>query len=210
MKRIKNTRFGAAILIAAALLGFPKAQAQEYSTNAYANIDWQFNVPLGASFADKASGWGMNFEGGYYFPNNMGIGAFFAYHTNNQYIPRQTFAINQSSAVTTDQQHSVYQVPFGVTGRYRFVDGNTYSAYVALKLGTNYARISSDFYILEAYQKTWGFYLSPEVGMTIHPLQTILGLHMALYYSYATNQGTVMTFKTDQLNNFGFRIGLGF
>ena len=62
MKSTKHIRVVAlcALLLAAALPG--KAQI---FPNSYINIDWQMNVPLGNSFADKASGWGMNFEGGY-------------------------------------------------------------------------------------------------------------------------------------------------
>lgn len=209
MKRINNKLAGwtACALMTVLFPLFGQAQ----SSDVYVNIDWQYNVPLGASFADKSSGWGMNFEGGYYFPCNIGLGLFLAYHTNNKYIPRQTFPVGETSAVTTDQQHSVYQLPFGVTGRYRFMPGSIFEPYVAMKLGPNYARLSSDFYVLEAYEKTWGFYMSPELGVNIRPFsQTRIGLHVAAYYSYATNKGTVLRYKTDPLNNFGFRIGLCF
>lgn len=198
--------------VAVVALSFcPEWGQAQYNADMYLNIDWQYNVPLGISFADKSSGWGMNFETGYYFPCNIGLGVFFAYHTNNEYVPRRTIEASPTSAVTTDQQHSLYQVPFGVTGRYRFLPGSICEPYVAMKLGANYARISSDFYILQAYEKTWGFYMSPELGVQIRPFsQTRVGFHAALYYSYATNQGSVMQSKIDQLNNFGFRLGLSF
>ena len=210
MKNIKSKLTGWAAVAVAALL-LPSVGRAQGNDNIYLNSDWQYNVPLGASFADKSSGWGMNFEGGYYFPNNFGVGAFIAYHTNNEYIPRQTFPVGETSTVTTDQQHSVFQLPFGATGRYRFLQTNVLEPYVALKLGANYARISSNFYILEAYEKTWGFYMSPEIGLNVRPFGASgFGFHFALYYSYATNSGTVLKYKTDQLNNFGFRIGVGF
>ena len=210
MKNIKKKIIGWGIAVVA--LSFCPALSQaQYNSDIYMNIDWQFNVPLGASYVDKASGWGMNFEGGYYFPCNFGLGAFFSYHTNNEYVSRRTISMTPSSAVTTDQQHSLYQVPFGATGRYRFLAGSICEPYVAMKLGANYARISSDFYILQAYEETWGFYMSPELGVQIRPFsQTRIGFHAALYYSYATNEGTVMQDKMSQLNNFGFRLGLSF
>ena len=37
-----------------------KAQIWE---NVHFNVDWQMNMPLNSNFADKFSGWGMNFEG---------------------------------------------------------------------------------------------------------------------------------------------------
>ena len=197
-------------MLASAVL-LPAAVEAQAVNNIYVNADWQYNVPLGTSYADKSSGWGASFDAGYYFPNNVGVGAFFAYHTNNQYIDRQTLPLTTTSTITTDQQHSVYQVPFGAAVRYRMTSGRTLEPYVAAKIGANYARISSYFYILQAYEQTWGFYMSPEVGLTVHPFQqSPFGIHAALYYSYATNQGTVMNGSVDRLNNFGFRVGVAF
>lgn len=210
MKNIKNKLLGLAAL-AAVSMALPSTGHAQIIENGYVNVDWQFNVPLSNDFSSKASGWGMNFEGGYYFPNNFGLGAFISYHTNNEYIPRSTFPVGSASALTTDQQHSLFQLPFGVTGRYRFMDGGLLEPYVAMKLGANYARISSDFYVLQAYEKTWGFYVSPELGLSVFPFnRSRVGFHAALYYSYATNQGSVLNYSIDGLNNFGFRVGIAF
>ena len=210
MKNIKNKLLGLAAL-AAVSMALPSTGHAQIIENGYVNVDWQFNVPLSNDFSSKASGWGMNFEGGYYFPNNFGLGAFISYHTNNEYIPRSTFPVGNASALTTDQQHSLFQLPFGVTGRYRFMDGGLLEPYVAMKLGVNYARISSDFYVLQAYEKTWGFYVSPELGLSVFPFnRSRVGFHAALYYSYATNQGSVLNYSIDGLNNFGFRVGIAF
>ncbi len=210
MKNIKNKLLGLAAL-AAVSMALPSTGHAQIIENGYVNVDWQFNVPLSNDFSSKASGWGMNFEGGYYFPNNFGLGAFISYHTNNEYIPRSTFPVGNASALTTDQQHSLFQLPFGVTGRYRFMDGGLLEPYVAMKLGANYARISSDFYVLQAYEKTWGFYVSPELGLSVFPFnRSRVGFHAALYYSYATNQGSVLNYSIDGLNNFGFRVGIAF
>ena len=65
MKTRKNIYFKVVALAAIAIAFAMPAKAQ-LSDNGYANIDWQFNVPLSNNFADKASGWGMNFEGGYF------------------------------------------------------------------------------------------------------------------------------------------------
>ena len=84
MKNIKSKLFGfvAAVVVA---LSLPATGHSQILYNGYFNIDWQYNWPLGDSYADKSSGWGMNFEGGYYFPSNVGLGAFIAFHTNNKY-----------------------------------------------------------------------------------------------------------------------------
>lgn len=114
----------------------------------------------------------MNFEGGYYVLPDLSIGAFINYHTNNEYISRQTLPISNSAALTTDQQHSVFQLPFGFATHYRFSDGAC-QPYIGLKLGANYTKMSSDFYIYEVKDNTWGFYVSPEVGVNIYLGQTV-------------------------------------
>ena len=67
-KYLKTIAF-CALMLAAAMPG--KAQV---FPNTYINIDWQVGVPLGAGFADKASGWGMNFEGGYFVTPAITVG----------------------------------------------------------------------------------------------------------------------------------------
>jgi hypothetical protein len=37
-----------------------------------------------------------------------------------------------------------------------------------------------------------------------------MGLHAAAYYSFSTNDGTVMGQNMDMPGNFGFRLGLAF
>ena len=65
------------VLLAAARTG--KAQI---FPNSYINVDWQVGVPLGSAYADKASGWGMNFEGGYFITPSVSVGPFISYQTN--------------------------------------------------------------------------------------------------------------------------------
>ena len=84
MKTICNNRLRIVFICALSLLLPSIGTAQEQVKNGYANIDWQFNIPLNNGFSDKASGWGMNFEGGYYFTPHIGAGLFFAFHTNNE------------------------------------------------------------------------------------------------------------------------------
>ena len=92
------------VLLAAARTG--KAQV---FPNSYINVDWQMGVPLGSSLADKASGWGMNFEGGYFITPAIAVGPFISYQTNLETIPRQTLDLGNGSALTVNQKHSVFQ-----------------------------------------------------------------------------------------------------
>lgn len=197
--------------IVAITLAFALPANAQITPNSFFNVNWQFNAPLKTDFADKASGWGMSFEGGGYIAKNFGLGVFLNYQTNNKYIPRQTFPLNDNSTVTTDQQHSIFQLPFGATMRYRFAHYVVGQPYIGVKLGANYTKFSSDFYILEVRDKTWGFYVSPELGIDLYPFATnSIGFHLALYYSYSTNKGTVLHYNIDGINNIGFRLGVAF
>lgn len=179
--------------------------------DSYINIDWQMNVPLGTDFADKASGWGMNFEGGYFITPNISVGPFISYHTNLESIDRQTLHLDSSSALTVNQKHAVFQLPFGVAGRYTWLKDSVLQPYAGLRLGANYAELSSYYYIIKQYDDTWGFYMQPEVGVSIFPRPDYrFGFHVALYYSYATNSGGVLTYSVNNLNNFGIRVGVSF
>ncbi len=207
MKTIKYLAKRAAIA-AIMVVAFVLPAKSQISQDTYFNIDWQFNIPLGNDFSSTASGWGMNFEGGYYVTPQMALGAFINYHTNNEYIPRRTLHIG-NTALNTDQQHSLFQLPFGMTARYRF-DYGMFQPYVGMKLGAEYAKMSSDFYIFENSKNTWGFFASPEVGFMCYPWPGSVGFHAAIYYSIATNQGKLMGYDMNTINSLGFRLGLAF
>ena len=203
MKTIKYLSIRVLAITALALVFAMPAKAQ-LTDNGYANIDWQFNFP------DKASGWGMSFEGGYYVTPNIALGAFLAYHSNHEYFGRQTLPVGEGGSINTDQQHTLFQLPFGLAGRYTFDRGSAFQPYVGLKVGPQYAEIKSTFNVYEANKSTWGFYVSPEIGINIYPWAYGPGLHVAAYYSYGTNKGDLFTYSVDGLSNFGLRLGIAF
>ena len=104
MKTIRHISFKSLVLVALATLFTLPAKAQ-MTDNGYANIDWQYNFPINNAFTDRSSGWGMNFDGGYFLTENWAIGAFLSYHTNHEYVPRRTIT-SGSASLTTDQQHT--------------------------------------------------------------------------------------------------------
>ena len=204
MKRVKNI-WTKAVLFVALCLAFPFGMKAQDVSDSFFHIDWQFNVPLNNKFAGVASGWGMNFEGGYYVMPKMAIGAFISYHTNNKYIDRQTLMLKSNSALTTDQQHSLFQLPFGLLAKYRFTTDGILEPYATVKLGASYLQA------WEIYDDTWGFTVSPEIGVSIFPNPSVrYGFHVALYYNYATNKSKVLTYDIDGCNNIGFRLGVSF
>lgn len=209
MKTIKYISFRVMVLAALALAFTLPVKAQ-LSNNGYANIDWQFNAPLSNGFADKASGWGMNFEGGYFVTPNIGLGLFLNYHSNHEYVGRQNIMVGNAT-INTDQQHTIFQMPFGAGARYQFNRGGAWQPYFGVKVGADYAKIRSNYNIYQTSEDTWGVYASPEIGLNVFPWAYGPGLHVAVYYSYSSNKAdNVLTYSVDGLNNFGFRVGLAF
>ena len=148
MKTRKNIYFKVVALAAIAIAFAMPAKAQ-LSDNGYANIDWQFNVPLSNGFADDASGWGMNFEGGYFVTPEITVGAFISYQTNIESISRQTLQLGSGAAMTTAQKHTLFELPFGVVGRYNFLKGSVFQPYAGLRIGADYAEMSSYYYTIQ-------------------------------------------------------------
>lgn len=206
MKTIRNILAGAIFLVASTLPMTTKAQA---SLNSYFNVDWQFNIPISNDFSNGASGWGMNFEGGYYITQDIAVGAFLNFHTNNEYFSRRTISLSETLSMNTRQQHQMFTLPFGLLVRYRFIESD-FQPYVGLKLGACYSEFNNFYYIFEKEQNRWGFYMSPEVGFNFYPWANGVGFHAALYYSFATNKCNIMSYKQNTLNNVGFRIGIAF
>ncbi|MBQ5731182.1 MAG: outer membrane beta-barrel protein [Bacteroidaceae bacterium] len=206
MKRLRNII--CAVLFAAAA-AMPSTSKAQISLDTYYNIDWQFNIPLGNNFSSTASGWGMNFEGGYYVTPQIAVGGFLSFHTNNEYFSRRTIAINETLSMNSDQQHQMFTMPFGLLARYRFQEAD-FQPYVGMKLGMCYSQFSNYYYIFLTDENRWGFFMSPEIGFNYYPWANGVGFHMAIYYSFATNKCDLMSYKQSILNNIGFRLGLAF
>ena len=209
MKTIKYLSLRVLAAVALTLVFALPAKAQ-LTDNGYANIDWQYNFPLSNNFADKSSGWGMNFEGGYFLSDNFALGGFLAYHSNNEYVGRQTLPVGEGGSLNTDQQHTVFQLPFGLASRYVWNRGGSFQPYFGVKVGAQYAQLKSTFNAFAAKDNTWGFYASPELGFNVYPWAYGPGLHFAAYYSYGSNKGDVLTYSVDGLSNFGLRVGIAF
>lgn len=208
MKTLKYLKIAALCTLMAAAAVPTKAQI---IPNTYMNIDWQLGVPISATFADKTSGWGMNFEGGYFVTPALTVGAFISYQTNLESIDRQTLDLGEGSRLTTAQKHGLFQLPFGISSRYNWLTNSIFQPYVGLKLGASYAEMSSYYYVVKQYADSWGFYMSPEVGVSIFPRPDYrMGLHVALYYGFATNQSDLLVYSVNNINNFGVRVGVSF
>lgn len=189
-----------------------QSRAQWDAEKMHLQIDWQMNAPYSTDFADKISGWGMNFEATYDIAPRWAIGAFINFHTNHKYVGRQTLQLSPTESLTTDQQRSAYQLPFGITTSYNLYNGKVVKPYFGVKLGAAYTRYTTYYGTGGVYDNPWGFYASPEIGLKIFPFKSKrLGFHVAGYYSYMTNQAQTLTGEgIDGQNNAGFRLGVIF
>jgi hypothetical protein len=174
----------------------------------YINSGWQFNGTLANDFAESAQGYGAYFQGGYYITPMFAIGGFASFNTNNEYVPKKTYTFSDMSALTTDLNRSIYQVPFGATMRYRFLR-SMFQPYIEAKVGAEYSSQNTYMSTFVNRHDNWGFYVSPEVGLTFFPFEkTDLGFQVAVYYSYATNANKAI--DLEGLNNLGFKLGMAF
>jgi hypothetical protein len=177
------------ILLAAAALAFTAGEASaQMGKRDYINGGWQFNGSIANDFVEAANGYGAYIEGGYYLTPMLAVGGFASFNTNNVYVPRQTYTFSDKSALTTDLDKSLYQVPFGATVRYRFMR-TEFQPYVEAKVGAEYSVQSTYMSTFVSRTDNWGFYISPEVGMTFFPFEkTDFGFQVAAYYSFSSNQ----------------------
>lgn len=193
--------------VAALMLMSTHADAQ-MGKRMYVNGGWQFNATLKNDVAQSAQGYGAYIESGYYLTPMVAIGGFASFNTNNEYYPKQTYDLNDKSALTTDLNRSVYQVPFGSTVRVRFMR-DIFQPYFEARIGSEYSTQSTYMSTFVSRDSNWGFYISPEIGMTVYPFQKDdFGFQIAAYYSYSTNKSS--SYNLNGLNNLGFKLGIAF
>ena len=195
-------------ILAAAMIFFAVDANAQMGKKSYVNGGWQFNGTPGNTFAESAQGYGAYIEGGYYVTPMFAIGGFASFNSNDEYFPKQTYYFDDNSALTTDLDRSLYQVPFGATLRCRFMRSE-FQPYIEAKVGTEYSSQSTYMSTFVSRHDNWGFYVSPEAGFTWFPFQsTDFGFQLAAYYSFATNRNKA--YGMDGINNLGFKLGIAF
>lgn len=197
------------ILTAVAALMFVSANADaQQGKRYYVNGGWQFNGTIKNEVAASAQGYGAFMESGYYVTPMLAVGGFASFNTNNQYYPKQTYTFADKAALTTDLNKSIYQVPFGATVRYRFMR-DMFQPYVEAKIGAEFSTQSTYMSTFVSRDNNWGFYVSPEIGVTVWPFaQEDFGFILAAYYSYSSNQSS--NYNMNGINNAGFKLGIAF
>lgn len=196
------------MLASAAMMLFTAEANAQMGKRYYINGGWQFNGTIANDFVECGQGYGAYIEGGYYINPLIAVGGFASFGTNNEYYPKQTYPLADNAAVTTDLDRSIYQVPFGATMRVRFLWLEV-QPYFEAKIGAEYSTQSTYMSTFVNRHDNWGFYISPEIGLTYFPFhKNDVGFQVAAYYSYATNHNA--SYGINGLNNLGFKLGLAF
>ncbi len=196
-------------MLATAAFAFAATEAgAQMGKKDYINVGWQFNGTVGNNFVKSAQGYGAYIEGGYYITPEFAVGGFASFNTNNEYFPKKTYTFDDKSALTTDLDKSLYQVPFGATFRYRIMR-DIVQPYVSAKVGAEYSVQNTYMSTFVNHHDNWGFYVSPEIGLTFFPFRKAdFGFQVAAYYSYSTNRNK--SYSLNGLNNLGFKLGIAF
>ena len=197
------------ILAACAAMVFAAGEANaQMGKRYYVNGGWQFNGTVANEVASSAQGYGAYIEGGYFLTPMIAVGGFASFNSNDEYYGKQTYYFEDNSALTTDLDKLVYQVPFGTTLRCRFMRSQ-FQPYAEAKIGAEYSSQSTYMSTFVSRHDNWGFYISPEVGFNWFPFQsTDFGFQLAAYYSYATNRNKA--YNMNGINNLGFKLGIAF
>jgi hypothetical protein len=109
------------LMASAALIFFAGEANAQMGKRLYINGGWQMNGTIANDYVQNFQAYGAYVEGGYYVTPMLAVGGFASFGTNNEYIPKQTYQLEDKAAITTDLDRSVYQVPFGATMRVRFM-----------------------------------------------------------------------------------------
>ena len=196
------------LMASAAMIIFAGEANAQMGKRLYVNGGWQFNGSVANDYVQNAQGYGAYIEGGYYVTPLVAVGGFASFGTNNQYVPKQTYQLDDGAALTTDLDRSLYQVPFGAEVRVRFMRTEL-QPYFQAKVGAEYSTQSTYMSTFVNRHDNWGFYMSPEIGLTYFPFhKSDVGFQFAAYYSYATNRNDHFDIKG--LNNLGFKLGMAF
>ena len=195
-------------MASAAMMIFAGQANAQMGKRLYVNGGWQFNGSVANDYVQNGQGYGAYIEGGYYVTPLVAVGGFASFGTNNQYVPKQTYQLDDNAAITTDLDRSLYQVPFGTEVRVRFMR-TEFQPYFQAKIGAEYSTQSTYMSTFVNRHDNWGFYMSPEVGFTYFPFEkTDVGFQFAVYYSFCTNKNSDYDIKG--IKNVGFKLGVAF
>ncbi|GAO41111.1 outer membrane beta-barrel protein [Flavihumibacter petaseus] len=179
------------------------ASAQKTGANLF-SAAWDVSFPTNNDFLTKTSLAGFRFDYKKFLTDNLSVGATLSWNSYEQYIARQTYEKDRT-AVTTDMERTIYNVPMALTAHYYFKGPKTIRPFAGLGIGAQYSDQTIYYNIYQTDVDNWGFLLKPEIG-AYYPLGT-RGAAIVLggSYAWATNKNDA--FRINSLTNFSVHLG---
>lgn len=177
----------------------------------YYQCGWQFDFPINSSFSNSMNDLGLYVDAGYYFTPNISLGGFINVNTQYDEAVHSDGNANPEIPESIKEKSSYISVPFGASVRYRVTDETWWQPYISAKVGVNYTEAKSTMPFDTYSDKSWGFYISPELGINLFPIKHyLLGINVAAYYAFSTNRHDVSSKQVNGLNSVGVRLGVNF
>lgn len=153
-----------------------------YTQNTY--LDFAYSIGFGTGdmgdFVNKASFRGISFDYRYAVQPNIAIGFNLAWNAFYEEKGSDTYTVDNAS-LTGKQFRYSNNVPILATGTYLFSPDELLCPYVALGIGTMYARRNTDMNLYTLEQEGWPFVLQPEAGVRIQAADKV-GVLMNVKY----------------------------
>lgn len=204
------------ILLSAIILscaGLANAQSYSYGNDMKQiySLNYQMGIPVGSvrDFVSNASFEGVNLNWAYFVTRNITVGVDLTYNNFNKKIGQQIYRPNENMAVNAAQYRYTQSFPLKAQVKYFFSQSRFIKAYAGLGIGALSAGQHIIVQDLEAWDNTWGFLLSPEVGMLIpFGRESIWGANVTAGYNWSTNKSTFGNIDLNNRQSFYFNVGL--
>jgi outer membrane protein W len=196
------------IIILIITIAFTQSGNAQLLHNLY-GVSWEISFPSG-DFVKKTSFSGGKFEYRHFLKESLSVGATIGWNNYEEYQTRQTYEnADQTTAVTTDNQRYVFNLPMTIDGFYYMKESGHFKPYIGLGLGAQYSSQEVYYNIFVTEDNNWGFIARPQIGTLIKfsensPTRLMVGAG----YNYSTNKNE--TFHIDNLQNFWVSIGISF
>ncbi len=204
------------ILLSALILscaGLVQAQSYSYGDQMRQiySLNYQVNVPVGSTrdFISNSSFEGANFSWAYFVTPTIALGVDFSYNNFEENIGQKVYRPSESMAINAAQHRYTQVFPLKLQAKYFFTNDSFIKGYAGLGIGA----LSSGQHIvvqdLGEWHNTWGFLLSPEIGMLIpFGYESPFGANVTAGYNWSTNKSTLGNTDMKNRQTFYFNVGL--
>ena len=169
------------------------------------SFNWQSYLPLGSSndYISRYSLEGFNFNFTYFVTSNIGVGVDFGWSYNKKFVPREIYRPDENTAVAAAINKYTDIFPIKAQFKYMINPKDAVKVYASAGLGAPRYGEETHVQDLSIGQHSWGFLMSPEVGMIVpFGKDALWGLNANAGLNWATNNFFNLYF------NLGLYIGI--